>query len=279
MKKIFNIIACAMCAMMLALASCSQDEFITYDGSKSGIYFQRVASTDLSGTPLTYTDSIVVSFTQYKAEVTETNVKVPVNVMGNPVDRDRHFSVVVNKELSTAQEGVHFELDQTNCVIPAGEVSTTLPVKIKRTEDLLKSKVRLVLELQDNEEFTVELKSYKNTASWNETGKELCGSQFKVVFSDMITMTYWWDWFGYDYFGEWSVIKETLLNQLMGWTHYDWQYNTQTTVAYGRLGYAAKKFREYLQARADAGDPAREEDGSFMQLGSGYEIDYSAYEL
>ena len=42
-----------------------------------------------------------------------------------------------------------------------------------------------------------------------------------------------------------------------------------------RFTYFAIKMRIYLQAMADAGTPVREDDGSFMQLGAGYEVDYS----
>ena len=43
------------------------------------------------------------------------------------------------------------------------------------------------------------------------------------------------------------------------------------------FNYYAVKLRVYLQQMADAGTPVREDDGSFMQLGPGYEVDYSAY--
>jgi hypothetical protein len=42
-----------------------------------------------------------------------------------------------------------------------------------------------------------------------------------------------------------------------------------------RFTYFAIKMRIYLQGMADAGTPVTEADGSFMQLGPGYEIDYS----
>ncbi len=44
------------------------------------------------------------------------------------------------------------------------------------------------------------------------------------------------------------------------------------------MDFAANAFKNHLQKRADGGDPAREDDGSLMQLPGSYAVDYSAYE-
>ena len=78
-----------------------------------------------------------------------------------------------------------------------------------------------------------------------------------------------------DLFGEWTPNKETLINQLMDYTHSDW---TGGKVKYGRLLFAVKQLRKMLQEAADNGEPILDEDGSYMQFVPPYEIDYSAYE-
>ncbi len=49
-------------------------------------------------------------------------------------------------------------------------------------------------------------------------------------------------------------------------------------VSYGRLGFAAKAVRNYLQEQADNDTPVKDKDGSYMQLADGYTVDYSRYE-
>ena len=50
MKKYITAIY-ALLGIVL-LGACSEEDFTTFDGTKSGIYMQRVATTDITGTPL-----------------------------------------------------------------------------------------------------------------------------------------------------------------------------------------------------------------------------------
>ena len=66
----------------------------------------------------------------------------------------------------------------------------------------------------------------------------------------------------------------------MGLTIQDWQKAGQegALITYGKFNYAATLMRNKLQALADDGKPVYDEDGSFMQLGSGYKVEYSRYQ-
>ncbi len=257
------------------LTSCSEEGFTSFDGSKNGIYFQRTYTTDINGNPLQYTDSTVVTFSSYPDEQQTMTVQVPVCIMGDVKDYDRVFVVKVDDEKTTAERGVHYDFDESKCVIAASTTRVSIPVTLYRHPDLQENTLRIELSLVDNNEFTVELESYKNRPSWNATGEELCGSRFKIIFSDIYQITDWWEWYGTEYFGTWSATKEKRLNALMGWTHADWD---DWNIPYGTMAYAAKLFKKELQALADAGTPVIDEDGSFMQLEPPYTVDYSAYE-
>lgn len=267
--------ACIAVAGLLALASCSEEEFMTYEGNKAGIYLQRVSTTDINGTPLGFSDSLVISFASYAANIKEYPVTVPVCIMGDVTDYDRPFTLVVDKEKSTAIEGEDFEFSDTACYIPAGKTKQTVRLVLKRSDRITTETARLVFSLKDNANFVVELESYKNVTDWKTQGEELCGSFYKIIFSDKYAITTWWTFYGDMFYGKWSVKKEKLLNELMGWTHSDWE---RWNVAYGQMPYAAKKFRKYLQEQADNGTPVKEDDGSFMQLMPPYQVDYSKYE-
>lgn len=274
MKKTFQL-ACAGFLGMLSLAACSEEEFVTFDGAKAGIYIQGIASTTINGTPISFTDSTTISFVSYPGDVKMLKIGVPVCLMGNVQPVDRRFVLEVDKEKSTAIEGQDFEFSDTACYIPAGKSKQTVHVAILRSDRLAEEAVRLVVKLKGNENFTTELESYKDQASWSASGNQLNGNSYKIIYSDQYTSTTWWDWYGNTYYGTWSVKKEKLLNELMGWTHKDW---VNWNVPYGQMPYAAKKLRNYLQAAADAGTPVTEADGSFMQLPAPYEVDYSKYQ-
>lgn len=274
MKSLLNILGVVFCIGLINI-SCSEEGFKTFGGEKSGIYMQSVASTDMYGTPLSYKDSIVFSFSSYKEDVVQYTLSIPVLVMGEVKDYDRPFVLKVDESKSTAVRGVHFDFKEEDCIMPANEASKKVPIVLYRKADLQTQTVRIVMSLADNEYFTAELEEYKNTPSWNAVGTELCGTRYKIIFNDTYTVTNRWITFGESFFGTWSASKEKLLNEIMGWTHMDWVYSR---VPYGRMGFAAKELKKYLQELADAGTPVIDEDGSYMQLQPPYEVDYSAYQ-
>ena len=95
------------------MAACSEEDFTSFDGKKSGIYIQRTTTTDINGTPLAYSDSMVFTFANYKEEVVEYKLYLPVKIMGDVKDYDRPFKLSVNKELSTAVENEDYVLATT----------------------------------------------------------------------------------------------------------------------------------------------------------------------
>ncbi len=271
-----------LCAALFA--SCEEEGFKTFEGEVSGIYLQRDGTYEMDlefGGKLNqqYVDSISLSFASTSASVTQTTVYVPVKTIGNVTDYDRPFIFRVNEELTNAQKGVHYDYDESTCVIKANTAATNIPVTIHRTSDLLTTSRHIVFELEPNEYFTTELSQYKSHSSWQVVSDTLCGTRFKVIFSEIYNRPSYWD-FAEATLGAWSVTKEQRINSLMGWSHRDWEQGGTSTsgVQYGRMSYAAKLLRKDLQAAADAGNPVLDEDGSYMQLAPGYEVDYSAYE-
>ena len=256
------------------LGACSEEDFTSFDGQKSGIFMRRTVSTDINGTPLAYSDSMSVTFASYSDDTEKLRAYVPVYVMGEVKNYDRKFKLTVNKERSTAVEGVDYELSDTACYIPAGQASRNVFYYIKKTARLDNESVRIVFELQDNENFTAELEKYKNKANWAESGNELCGTRYKIIFNNIWEMPYQWSSWGDYYLGTWSVKKEKLLDNLMGWQHSEFDSKAN----YGKMPYLAKKLQKHLQEQADAGTPVTEDDGSYMQLVSPYLVDYSKYE-
>ena len=124
----------SLIAFLPFLASCD-GTWVMYDtGHQDHIYFQDRIQTIMKSFALLSTDEIDVAANVY--------------VMGNVSDVDRPFKVEsvdtpagtvltfggVEYPVISAREGVDFEVE--DCVIPAGEVSTTINVRLKRQPEM-----------------------------------------------------------------------------------------------------------------------------------------------
>lgn len=280
MKQLLKYMASLLLGTLLFTA-CSEEDIKTFNGQVAGIYLQRNSSftmdSDGNITSQQYSDSTSLSFADSTAEVTRIITPLTIKIMGYVTDYDRPFVLRVDEQASTAVRGVNFDFDEAACVIAAGTAQTYVPITLYRTPDLVTEErtYRIEFYLEPNEYFSVELEQYKNIESWAATGDTLCGTRYKVIYSEIYTEPFYYSIFGPDYFGDWSISKEQLINSLMGWTHNDWDNGT---VQLGHLGYAALLMRRHLQAAADSGNPIIDDNGQFMQLTGSYMVDYSDYE-
>lgn len=261
----------------LITVSCNQLDIDTYQSEDTGIYFQKVSSYVSGSTSQTYTDSVVVSFAAYAANTEEVLTYAPVVLMGLVKDYDRPFRLRVDEEHSTAVLNEHFRLNLDSLYIPANSNTFNIPVVLIRHKDLKTRQLRIELLLEENENFSLLIRNYKNSNNWNATDVTLDGTRWKIIFDEQYTEPGYWTSFAINYFGKWTLKKYVFLNELMGWSHLDWLGGGGSKVALGRFSYAANRLKDALQARADQGEPLYEEDGSLMQLPSPYEVDYSAY--
>jgi len=135
-KGIFYII---LLATILPFAACKED-VPTIFAEPDGIYFSAPA------------DSMTYTFAKYPTRLSDT-LRIPVTVLGKPTDKDRTISL---EKLSGADingtEGVHYKLLQPY-TIPAGKVSTVLPVVIYKTGDMDSLSFNFKFQLKANENF------------------------------------------------------------------------------------------------------------------------------
>jgi hypothetical protein len=133
-KGIFSLILFAA-----ILPGCKED-VPTVFAEPDGIYFSAPA------------DSITYTFAKYPHRVTDT-LKIPVTVLGKATDKDR--TITLEKLSGTdinGTEGVHYKLLQPY-IIPAGKVTTMLPVVIYRTGDMDSLSFTFKFQLKANENF------------------------------------------------------------------------------------------------------------------------------
>lgn len=274
MRKLLYILM----AMPLVFLSCNEDEIVTFDSDDAGIYFQSGGQRYFFINIDDYVDSTYYSFSEEADGVTEHVLSARLRTLGKVRDYDRKVRVVVDTENSTAIEGTHFRADLNNVVIPAGASEVQVPVTFLRHPSLLEQEVILMLKVEDNENFKVPFERQKNTNVYYATGDTIRANRYVFAVNEFYSEPMLWTMFG-SACGTWSVKKQRLMSQLFDLTSYDWSLdgwrNGDGKVLPMRFTYFAIKMRIYLQGMADAGTPVTEADGSFMQLGPGYEIDYS----
>ena len=274
MKKILNVI-CVSVMTLLYTSSCNKDVEL-YSGCKSGIFIQEVYSTDIYGNPLSYRDSSSYSFANAAEEVTSGKVRLYIRAIGEVVNYDRPY-VLKAMEGTTAVEGEDFDLSENDFVIKANQGMDTIYVKLLRTAKLRNQTMRLKIGLVPNEHFETPITEYKNSSSWSTDGNVHSAVSYVINFNERYSMPYYWNWYGNEYFGAFSVAKYLAINNYMGWTSTDWSNAGMSgqKIQYGKLAYFARYIQKYFQQKADEGKPFLEDDGSYMQLGANYLVDYS----
>ncbi len=135
-KSIFYII---IFTALLPFIGCKED-VPTIFGEPDGIYFSTAA------------DSFIYTFAKFPTRVTDT-LRIPVTVLGNAAETDRaiSFEKVTGPDINGI-EGIHYKLLQPY-ILPAGKVSTTLPVVVYKTGEMDSLSFSFKFLLKPNEHF------------------------------------------------------------------------------------------------------------------------------
>lgn len=264
--------------ILLFCSGCHKEEVMTFSEDSAGIFFQRLAFSTMEGIPISYTDSLKVSFANAAENVTQRTYNVSALITGKAVDYDRKIKVVVDEERTTAVLGKHFTIDTDTLYIPANTCKCNVPVTLIRDPELLKVTFRITLKLMENENFRIIVDEYKSLHSWSATAGNLDATRFKIIFDEKYTEPGYWK--NMDTFGAFSVAKYLLVNELMEWTADDWKNAGMSgqKIGSGKAPFAAILMQKELQKRADTGNPLKDENGQYVQLPDPYEVDYSRYQ-
>lgn len=272
MKIFLKVLTIA--SMCFAHASCEKEPLL-YQGEESnvsGIYFYAVATTDINRNPLSYTDSLSYSFQNDASTVQIRVLNLNLRSLGNVANTDRPFIVKVVG--GSAVEGQDFEKLADQYMMPAGKSTVSVPVRLLRTPKLMERALTIDFQLVENEHFKLLLPNLVNIGN----KKNMDATRFRINFSEIINEPSYYNWFGGSYFGDWSVKKFKLINELMEWKTSDWvgAGGAGSPVALGRFAFAANTMKLYLEKKVSEKDPIYEADGkTFMQLGPSYMVDYS----
>ena len=178
MKRIIQYTIIAV--TVISFASCKEDVPTLFNES-DGIYFSGA-------------DSMFYTFAKYPNRIADT-LRLPVTVLGQAASVDRTISVQKGTGADiNAAENVHFKL-LPPYTLPAGKISTTIPVVIYKTGDLDSVKINFRLQLNANEHFQAGISSktslkvsvvyLQKPPTWGEIG----GSQWAGFSSNFGTWT------------------------------------------------------------------------------------------
>lgn len=263
------------------LTSCNEDEIPTFETDDAGIYFQNGGQTRFYINIDAYNDSTMFSFSECGDEVKDSVLKARIRTLGKTRDYDRKVRVVVDKENSTAIEGKHYVVDFDTVAIKAGESEAMVGVRFLRDASLKTDTVRLVIKVEDNENFKVPFESQKNTNVYYDPGQIIRANTYVFEVHESYSEPMLWQMFGEESVGTWSVTKQRLMTQMFDLSAYDWSIagwqNSDGKIQAKTFDFFAVKMRIYLQNMADAGTPVMDDDGKYMQLADDYHVDYSAY--
>jgi len=266
----YTLLVCASCLFV----ACTQETIDLYELDESKVYFQAQSFTGSNGAA-GYSTSTTFSFVDKDPNWTEVVFRGTVQLLGESKDYDRQVKIEVDKAATTMVEGEGFEVNLDTLAIKAGAAQAQIGVRFFRTKALREKSDTLVLHLLPNENFNV-LETYKASNVWSNTSaKEIDGSRWTFVLSEIYTRPSRWSTAKADnYFGSWNVTKYVFINAFFGFTTEDWEWATGK-IAAGRMHYYARELQKELQRRADEGNPVIDEDGSYMQLPDAYHVDYS----
>lgn len=225
MKNIFLILL-----LTLGVESCSEDNLTVYDGGINSVYFAQ----EKTG----WVDSINFSFAMYLTN--DTIIPFRVQALGDMVDHDRFFKVIVD-ERSTATIGKHFDLLNEEYILPGKSRDAIIPLRIHRTDDLYDTIVSVTLKLVPNGDFH-QLMSVKN-GNIDILHKTLHFSSITVQPRGWLSA----------FLGYFSVAKFNLINNLLGFNPVDW-YDLKVSV--GEAIGAGTFMANYLNDRINTGNPA-----------------------
>lgn len=252
MKKIL-ILSIAFLSL-IGLTSCDKEEIETYHDTNN-IYFSRAMFPLYSSGPVI--DSTGFSFGLDNIEITERIYPLAIRVQGKVADVDRKVKLTVDPT-STAVLGTHFILPE-NIVMRAGKAIDTVLVKVLRTPDMKTKDFTLVLNLEENEFFTTNMKTKVTNVL---TQKTMSFIRFKLSFNDKLSTPIGWV---SSFLGVFTAKKFFLMCDLM---NLEPSMFNQATGSPGLtlpdIQYYQSFMKRYLADQKASGNTIYEENGNEM---------------
>ncbi|MDR1415727.1 MAG: DUF4843 domain-containing protein [Odoribacteraceae bacterium] len=190
-------------AAVLLLAACHERVLNKFDATSS-LFFYR-GTNNAAG--VAQSDSTSYSFFIAAGNTVQDTVWLDVRLTGVPANVDRPFPIVqLNAdEPGASVAGVH-HLPVEGAMLPAGAISTLIPVVVKRVPEMDTVDFRLQLGISANEHFVEGIKDR---------------TSYVVHITAMAVKPAGWDLYYDATFGEWGQAKMKFIIDYLGYTSFD----------------------------------------------------------
>ncbi len=243
MKKYIFIFA----ALVVSLWSCQKDLDL-YSG-RDFVYFNPSAGLD----------STYFSFAYVDVNKTMDSIYIQVRTGGEVKNYDRQVKVKIAETNATAE--VDYKTLSDSYTISAGNTFGTILVELLRPEILKKEERYIILELEENDDFTL---NYPTKIS--STDEEYSAIRYKIFFSEIMTPPLKWS---VAEFGAFSVKKLDFICTEMNLTRD--MFNDASYMISSRQKYIAAKMVQILNDYSASGHPIYEDDNvTLMRMGDSY---------
>ena len=189
MKKILYVLALAW--LVCGVASCEK-EVKDYDG-REGVYFYVQYGPEWGDTTIWASQSFTpVEFVKSTGDYHD--VKLRVMTTGRIKGYDRTFRVVVDKDSTTAVEGVNYDPFDEFQVVKAGSHYADLVIRLKRDESIQTEERVLTLKLEPTEDFGIGINWWGEVPGlWSSTGgNDFDASMHKITMNDFLVRPARW---------------------------------------------------------------------------------------
>ena len=239
---------CLWVLSAVLMLSCTS-QIDTYHG-ESGVYFAMRVNVD---TLYRETSSLPFIVTEKSDSVFNLKVKI----LGPVTEYDRRVQVRVVEELSTVQSGDYDGLDNSY-VLKAGEIYGIIPIMFHRTASLQGNERTLVVELVENEDFTLPIRMWRNSST-----EYVNVVRHSIVVSDKYVQL---PGYRVGHFGPFSEKKMRLIVEISGMSLNDFNEVLPVTMT-KTIG---QKLDRYLAEMKAKGTPVYEEDGVTLMKSGDY---------
>ncbi len=263
-----NIVTIWICCFLL-LWGCKKD-YLNYSGPE-GVYFGVRHDGLIDDQDGPYQPSTRVEF--MKLGLQETELQIPVLITGSTKDYDRIFRISVLADSTTAVPGVHYQELEEQYIVHAYANSCLVPLTLFCAQDLDTLERRLVLQLNETEDFA------KAFSSWDPpldiTGRhpaqKFDATLHRIYMNNIMVKPN--QWVGsvlengeeFNALGAFTRRKMEFINEHLGVSYAD--FASSSTMSIIRVGLISQQLSKILIERFNAGMPVLEDDGRLMYSG------------
>lgn len=251
----------------LLLTGCEK-EVPTFSGEE-GIYFSVQRGTgDYSPGWAHYPDSPVDFLTTKNHD---TVFSIPVYATGKIRTYDRPFSYTINTDSTTAIEDTNYEIIDPNPVIPAGQESGYIRIRLKRADNIMDEEKKIVFQLSANEHFKLTMPVWYPIPGTSDKADRLFdATQHTLRITNFIIKPENWTGYvdkdGYEVstWGEFSVEKYLLMCQVLNLSYDDFKAENMPSARKSMIAEVMTRYLTQLKNGYPETTPVTEKDGRLM---------------